>query len=155
MSNASRAVEAIMAAIDGKMVLEVACGDAAFSVEAAKSAAKVCFAGPSADRYAEALSDCGNIEAAQADAAALPFADGAFDTVVIFNGMARLEDVLGPVIAQCRRVVKADGAIYVISTRMMDKFTVEQSLLPALVEAKAGAGHTRRDADGIAIVEIR
>lgn len=153
MSNVSKAVEAIKEDVAGKTILEVACGSAEFSIEAAKTAAKVVCIDAETARIPADLP--ANVEFARMDATAMTCADASFDTVVMYNAMGRLEDVLGPVLAQCRRVVKPGGQIYAISTWMMEKYVIEQQLLPALVEAKTGMAHTKRDVDNIAIVRIQ
>lgn len=152
MSNAEKAVEAIREAIEGKRVLEVACGCAEFTIEAAKLANEVQCIDLETARIPEKLPE--NVTFTQMDASKMTFADASFDTVVMYNAVGHLEDVLGPVLAQCRRVVKPGGAIYVLSTWMMDKFVIEQSLLTALVESKSGAAHTRREAGNLTIVKI-
>jgi SAM-dependent methyltransferase len=49
-----------------------------------------------------------NLQVAQADATALPFADGTFDCVVSFKVLAHIEDIRGTV-AECARVIRPGG----------------------------------------------
>lgn len=132
MSRVRQAVWHIKQAIEGKNILEVACGRAEFSVCAAELAVSVSCIDLDEFRLLPQVKECGNIEFRQMDAAHMQFKSASFDTVVLYNAIGHLEEVMWQVLEECLRVVKEDGSVYIISSFQMDKQVIEHRLLPML-----------------------
>ena len=132
MKRVETAISGLMPDIDGKRVLEPACGCAEFSIAAAARASEVvCFdlddrrLNPEAT-HTERL--CFHIM----DATAMRFPDGSFDTVVLYNAIGHLAHIAEPVLWECLRVVNATGVVWVVSSFRMDKAVIQETLLPLL-----------------------
>ena len=132
MKRAEQAVQAVKADILGKRVLETACGCAEFSLCAAEFAERVDCIDLNSARLDERIKSCPNVTFRQMDAAALAFDAGTFDTAVLYNAAAHLENVLEKALEECLRVTAKGGRLYVISSVKMDKAVIEQRLLPLL-----------------------
>ena len=60
--------------------------------------------------------------------------DDLFDTAVLYNAVGHLEEIIDEVLSECRRVVKPNGDIYLISSFKMDKWFLRDTLLRRLQE---------------------
>lgn len=136
MYRIQQAAEKIKKDIAGKNVLEVACGTADFSLAASEFAEHVDCIDLDDFRLNSVVAKCPNIAFKRMDATALRFANGTYDTVVVYNALAHLETVIDRVVSECLRVVKLGGNIYFISSFSMDKYTIENKFLPHLSDIK-------------------
>lgn len=108
--------------LDGKRVLEVACGNSDFSVAATKYAEEVLATDISLER-AEKNCKCllpDNLRFKEMNAAALGLEDNSFDVVVCFNALGHLKGVLEPVLSEMARVTAQNGCFMFIATWKMD-----------------------------------
>lgn len=128
----NQAVLHIKEAIEGKKVLEVACGRAEFSVCAAELALLVSCMDLDSHRLLPQIEECKNVEFRQMDAVHMQYETASFDTVVLYNAIGHLEEVIEPVVKECRRVVREDGFVYIISSSKLDRQVIEHRLLPLL-----------------------
>ncbi len=134
MKRAYQAIAHIAENINGKSVLEVACGCAEFSLAAAQTAKSV--DGIDLD-YLRLPSQAHKTEGFTftiMDATNMAFADASFDTVVMYNAIGHLGAVLEKVLKECLRVTKQGGAIFVISSFRMDMPVIDEKLLPLLAK---------------------
>ena len=107
--------------IEGRDVVEIACGSADFSVSAAKYAGKVLAADISPariDKRKGRLPE--NVAFMQTDASALDIKDGEYGLVVFHNCFAHLEEVLADAVCEAARVVSKGGHILFISGWKLD-----------------------------------
>ena len=132
MKRVETAISRLMPDIDGKRVLEPACGCAEFSIAATAHAAEVvCFdlddqrLNPEATHTERLLFEI-------MDATAMRFPDGSFDTVVLYNAIGHLAHIAEPVLWECLRVVNTTGVAWVVSSFRMDKAVIQETLLPLL-----------------------
>lgn len=132
MTRVERAVNHIKDRITGKAVLEVACGCAEFSLCAAKTAQTVSCIDLDRFRLDPSVYDCENLTFQQMDATAMEFADGSFDTVVLYNAVGQLEGIMEKVLKECQRVLKPVGRIHIISSFQLDKLVIDTALVPLL-----------------------
>ena len=60
----------------------------------------------------------------------MSYASNSFDTIVIYNAIGHLKQVMEKTIDECLRVLRAEGSIYVVSSFKMDKQVICEHLLP-------------------------
>lgn len=135
MLRAEQAIKKIQGHIVDKNILEVACGCAEFSIAASKIAKTVICIDLDDFRLNKEIFECRNITFEKMDATALTYADGAMDTVVIYNAIAHLETIIPNVLNECLRVLKPDGYIYIISSFKMDKCVIVEYVILFLTNA--------------------
>ncbi len=136
MRRVETAVNKIIEDIEGKKVLEIACGCAEFSVEAAKFAKTVCAVDLDESRLPENIGEYKNIHFYKMDATAMEFEDESFDTTVLYNAVGHLEKLLDKAVFEGLRVLCNGGCLYIVSSSKMDKFVIKTMLLPLLEEKK-------------------
>ena len=132
MKRVEQAIEHIAENISGKAVLEVACGCAEFSL-AAKSVDGIdldYLRLPPSARKTEGF------KFTVMDATNMAFAEGSFDTAVMYNAIGHLGAVLEKVLKECLRVTKPGGAIFVISSFRIDMPVIDEKLLPLLAKKR-------------------
>lgn len=134
MTRVQSVVKTIQADITGKDILEVACGCAEFSICASKDAASVRCIDLDAFRLREEIQGCSNVTFEIMDATAMGYQDQSFDTVIIYNAIGHLSEIIEPILRECRRVARQNGAIYIISSFKMDKNIIATKVLPFLQE---------------------
>lgn len=104
--------------LEGRRVLEIFAGTATLSIEAASLGAKAAAVDVTAGMLrvaAEKARMAGvSVEFARADAASLPFMDGAFDSVVVSLGLHETEGGLIPLIIREAARVLREGGRFVI-----------------------------------------
>jgi SAM-dependent methyltransferase len=88
------------------------------------------------------------VEVVAARVPGLPFADGAFDTVVCTLALCRVDDV-GRAVADMRRVLSADGELLFLE-HILGRRPTMAALQRAVAPAWAAAGGCRLDRDTIA-----
>lgn len=136
MSRVSDAVKHIEDSIKNMRVLEVACGCADFSLEASKYASNVVCIDLDDFRLNQCILECQNVLFFQMDAKNLQFPDASFDTVVMYNAIFHLKEIIRPTLCECFRVLHTKGHIYYISSYKMDKRIIKEELIPHLVSSQ-------------------
>lgn len=118
MKNTDILVNLIMEEIENKTVLEVACGAADFSVSA--SAYSDCVYCIDLDARRLNGKTAANIHFQIMDASKMVYADNTFDTVILYNAFAHIQSQWVEIERECKRVLKADGVIYIVGTWKLD-----------------------------------
>lgn len=132
MTRVQQVINKIKADVTDKQVIEIACGRADFSIEAAKTAASVHCIDLDSFRLNDKIHEYANIVFQQMDATTLEYGNEVFDTAVIYNALFHLETVLEKVLSEALRVVRTGGSVWFISSFSMDKNTMEEKLFPLL-----------------------
>ena len=132
MTPVQQVINKIKSDVADKQVIEIACGQADFSIEASKTAATVHCIDLDNFRLNDKIHECPNVVFQQMDATALEYDNGTFDTAVIYNAFFHLETVMEKVLSEALRVVKTGGSVWVISSFSMDKTAMEEKLFPHL-----------------------
>lgn len=119
-------VDLLMADIENKTILEVACGAADFSVSASVYTDRVYCIDLDAGRLDSKLAE--NLHFQIMDASKMDYKDDTFDTIILYNAFFHIHSQWIEIEQECKRVLKAEGVIYVVGTwkldthRMMDVF---------------------------------
>lgn len=118
MKNTDILVNLLIEDIENKTVLEPACGAADFSI----SASAYCDSVYCIDLDAGRLNGrpAANIHFQIMDASKMDYADDTFDTVVLYNAFSHIQSQWTEIERECRRVLKAEGVIYVVGTWKLD-----------------------------------
>lgn len=118
--------------ISDKQVMEIACGEASFSVESSKYAKKVIGTDISLERSkkVEILPD--NLEFVALDASSVHLYDGEIDTIVCFNGLGHMKSVLENVLLSCMSKFEKGGDLIFISTWKLDIGVNDDVLIPLI-----------------------
>ena len=132
MTRAELAAERLSPAICGRVVLEVACGTAEFSLAAAGEAESVVCIDVDDSRLLPEVFDCENLRFHRMDAAAMHFGDESFDTAVLYNAAFHLEEKPDAVLAECLRVLRPGGLFCAVSSWSLDRPVLTDTLLPLL-----------------------
>ncbi len=135
MSQISKVLEKIKEDIAGKKVLEAACGRAEFSVYASKTAQEVYCVDLVDFRLIEEIKECKNLTFELMDVTDMKYGEQTFDTVVMYNAIGHLDTVISEAITESKRVLKAGGRLYIISSFKMDKNVIEDKVIPYLQES--------------------
>lgn len=120
MKKMDKIVRYILPEIEGKEVLEAACGTAEFSLSAAAYAKKVTCIDIDESRLDRLVREQENICFRVMDAAKMDFGDAVFDTVILYNALYHIKGQYDEILAECRRVLKPEGHIFLISTWKLD-----------------------------------
>lgn len=134
MKRVERAIEHIAESINGKAVLEIACGGAEFSLAAAQTAKSVDGIDLDYLRLPPSARKTEGFKFTVMDATNMAFPEGSFDAAVMYNAIGHLGAVLEKVLKECLRVTKPGGAIFVISSFRMDMPVIDEKLLPLLAK---------------------
>ena len=134
MKRVEQAIAHIAESINGKAVLEIACGCAEFSLAAAQTAKSVDGIDLDYLRLPPSARKTEGFKFTIMDATNMTFADGSFDTAVMYNAIGHLGAVLEKVLKECLRVTKPGGAIFVISSFRIDMPIIDEKLLPLLAK---------------------
>ena len=143
MKQTDRAVQLLLPEIQGKWVLEPACGTGAFSLSASPYAAHVDCIDLDPHRLNQEVLNRQDLSFRQMDAGNMDFADEAFDTVVFYNALFHIKDQWPEILAECRRVLKPGGKILILGSWKLDVSLMEEMF-----------GDQVRQADSFNIVEI-
>lgn len=111
-------VDLLIADIENKRILEVACGAADFSVSASACADRVDCIDLDAGRLKSKLAE--NVHFQIMDASRMDFEDEMFDTIVLYNAFSHIHSQWIEIERECKRVLKAEGVIYVTGTWKLD-----------------------------------
>ena len=134
MKRVERAIAHIAENINGKTVLEVACGCAEFSLAAAQTAKSVDGIDLDYLRLPPSARKTEGFKFTVMDATNMAFPEGSFDAAVMYNAIGHLGAVLEKVLKECLRVTKPGGAIFVISSFRIDMPVIDEKLLPLLAK---------------------
>lgn len=115
-----------------KDVLEVACGRADLSVALSPIARAVDCIDLVDFRLNPDICKHSNVKFSLMNAAQMTFADGSFDTAIIYNAAYHIKDELSVIISECMRVIRSGGAIYVISSVSIDRAVIDGDLVTLL-----------------------
>ena len=118
MKNTDILVDLLMEDIENKTVLEAACGAADFSISA--SAYSDCVYCIDLDARRLNGKTAANIHFQIMDASKMVYADNTFDTVILYNAFAHIQSQWVEIERECKRVLKADGVIYIVGTWKLD-----------------------------------
>lgn len=119
-----------------KDILEVACGCAEFSISASKLAKSVHCIDLDNKRLLPDAKNCNNLIFSIMDATAMSYKNDSFDTIIIYNAIGHLQQVMEKTIKECLRVLRAGGNMYIISSLKMDKQVIFNNLSPLLEQNK-------------------
>lgn len=114
MKKTDIAVQIIKEDIENKVVLEVACGSADFSISASEYADTVYCIDLDDKRLKEQALQCAHFS--MMDASEMSFSDSSFDTVVLYNAFFHIHTQWLEIEKECKRVLKEEGKIIIIST---------------------------------------
>ncbi len=126
MKNSDILVNLLIADIENKTILEAACGAADFSVSASAYSDSVYCIDIDAGRLDSKLAE--KLHFQIMDASKMDYADETFDTVILYNAFFHIQSQWIEIETECKRVLKAEGVIYVVGTwkldvhKMMDVF---------------------------------
>lgn len=118
MKNTDILVNLLIADIENKAVLEVACGAADFSISASVCSDSVHCIDLDAKRLDSRLTK--NLHFQIMDASEMNYADNTFDTVILYNAFFHIQSQWIEIERECKRVLKTDGVIYVVGTWKLD-----------------------------------
>lgn len=133
MRRTAQALNMISDGIKGKKVLEVACGCAEFSIEAASIADEMQCIDLDSFRLLPGMENHPKIIFKQMDATKMEYEDGYFNSCILYNAIGHLTDCMEEIFRECIRVTVPNGNIYVISSFKMDRATIEDQLIPWLL----------------------
>ena len=133
----------ILSDIEGKDVLEVACGTADLSISAARFASSVSCIDLDDSRLNRQIQQA-NIHFQIMDASKMDYPDNAFDTIVLYNSFFHIRSCWNEIERECKRVVKAEGVIYIVGTWKLDTNLIGERF-----------GEDAKWRDGFLIVKIR
>ena len=115
MTQVEKLVEQFREKIEGKMVLELACGTAVFSLSAAKYAKSVVCLDLDSSRLDKRVSERDNIVFVTADAAHTGLESASFDWIVLYNALYHIKDKWPEILAEGKRLLKPAGSFFLIS----------------------------------------
>ncbi len=118
MKNTDILVNLLIGDIQDKRILEAACGAADFSVSASAYSDSVYCIDLDAGRLNSRLA--ANLHFQIMDASKMDYADDTFDTVILYNAFYHIQSQWREIEQECKRVLKAEGVIYVVGTWKLD-----------------------------------
>lgn len=118
MKNSDILVNLLIADIENKTILEAACGAADFSVSASAYSDSVYCIDIDAGRLDSKLAE--KLHFQIMDASKMDYADETFDTVILYNAFFHIQSQWIEIERECKRVLKAEGVIYVVGTWKLD-----------------------------------
>ena len=126
MKRIDRIVEDLKSYFIERSVLEVACGDADFSVTVSKYAKSVLGVDVSLARVERrSLREIpDNVQFQEMDATQLDLKGESFDVVVSYNAMGHLVGVLKDCVSEMIRVLKRGGCLIFMATWKMDRILI-------------------------------
>ncbi|MPM37655.1 Ubiquinone/menaquinone biosynthesis C-methyltransferase UbiE [bioreactor metagenome] len=109
--------------LEDKRILEVACGDSEFSINALKYAKQILATDISLERAKRRnlIDIVENIEFKEMNATKLELENDSFDVSVCYNALGHLEGILNSVISEMSRVTTQNGYLIFIATWKMDQ----------------------------------
>lgn len=132
MTQAERAVSLFKKELEGRDVLEAACGSAEFSLAACGVARSVCGIDLVDERLIPGAAAKPGFAFRRMDAAAMAFPAGSFDAVVLYNAAAHVEAQAEAIVAEGWRVLRPGGCLAWISAWGLDKPVIRQRVAPLM-----------------------
>ncbi len=132
MKRVEFAIKKLQDELQGKYVLEAACGCAEFSIGACELVDYVECIDIDEKRLLPEFARLKNVTFCKMDVAEMTYADESFDTVIMYNAVGHLDYVLERAVDECIRVLKKRGCLAVVSSSKMDKYVVAEKLIPLL-----------------------
>lgn len=120
MRRTDRIVSYILPEIEGKEVLEAACGTAEFSLSAARYAKRISCIDIEESRLDERVKEQEKICFRRMDASKMDYESDTFDTIILYNALYHIKDKCDVILTECRRVLKPGGHIFLIATWKLD-----------------------------------
>ncbi len=105
MKKTDRILRHILPEIEGKEVLEAACGTAEFSLSAAAYAKRITCIDIDESRLDRLVKERENICFRIMDASKMDFGDAVFDTIILYNALYHIKGQWDEILAECRRVL--------------------------------------------------
>ncbi len=118
MKNTDILANLLIADIENKTILEAACGAADFSISASVYSDSVYCIDLDDGRLNSKLA--ANLHFQIMDASKMDYADETFDTVILYNAFFHIQSQWIEIERECKRVLKAEGVIYVVGTWKLD-----------------------------------
>ena len=118
MKKTDAAVQIFIPSIKNKKILEVACGDAEFSISASCYAHQVSCIDLDDSRICSVTPD--NVHFEIMDAAKMRFSSESFDSVFLYHALSHIQSQWESIQQECMRVLKPEGCIYIVGTWKMD-----------------------------------
>lgn len=125
MKKTDALVDLLISDIESKDVLEVACGTADFSISAAHFANRVSCIDLDDSRLNQQGKQA-NIYFQIMDASKMTFSENTFDTIVLYNSFFHIQSHWNEIERECKRVVRDEGAIYVVGTWKLDTNLIKE-----------------------------
>ncbi len=122
MKNTDILVNLLIADIKNKTILEAACGAADFSISASVYSDSVYCIDLDARRLNSKLA--ANFHFQIMDASQMDYADNTFDTIILYNAFYHIQSQWIKIEPECKRVLKAEGVIYIVGTWKLDVHTI-------------------------------
>jgi len=114
--------------IENQTILEVACGNADFSISASSYASNV-FCIDIVDSRLDWRIRQSNIHFEIMDASLMGYPNEMFDSVYLYNAMSHIRQQWKEIQNECKRVLKKNGKIYIIATWKMETALID-SMFP-------------------------
>jgi ubiquinone/menaquinone biosynthesis C-methylase UbiE len=134
MTRVQKVVLKLHSELASKNILEVACGCGEFSIAASAFAETVHAVDLDAVRLLPEAKNIHNLQFQRMDASHMTYGCRSFDSVVMYNAIGHLADIAEDVLAECLRVLKNDGSLFIVSSFSMDKRFMNTVLIPYLKE---------------------
>ena len=119
MKKTERIVQLLKSDIEGKDILEVACGAADFSIAASPFVNSVSCIDLDDSRLNPVIRQS-DIDFQIMDASKMEYADHIFDTIIIYNAYYHIQTLWKEIEKECKRILKSNGCIYIIGTWKLD-----------------------------------
>lgn len=132
MKRVEFAIKKLQDELQGKYVLEAACGCAEFSINACESAAYIECIDIDEKRLLPEFTRLKNATFCKMDVVEMTYAAESFDTVIMYNAVGHLDYVLERAVDECIRVLKREGCLAVISSNKLDNYVIADKLIPLL-----------------------
>lgn len=125
MKKTDKLVQLLKTQIEGKDILEVACGGAEFSISASSLAKSGSCIDLDDSRLRKEIEQT-DIKFCIMDASKMDYSDGSFDTIVIYNAFYHIQSQWNAIEKECRRVLRSGGSIFIASTWKLDIVPMEE-----------------------------
>ena len=125
MKKTDKLIDLMLADIESKDVLEVACGTAELSLSAARFAGSISCIDLDDSRLNPQVKQT-NIRFQIMDASKMDYPDHVFDTIVLYNSFFHVRSHWNEIERECKRVVKDEGVIYIVGTWRLDTNLIEE-----------------------------
>lgn len=132
MSKIDDIVRILRDEIEDRDILEIGCGTAEFSIRAAEFAKSVHCVDLDDGRLSPEIRRSSAVFD-KMDAADMHYPDGSFDAVFVYNALFHMRDQWDAIRRECARVLRENGAIFVIGGWKLDRALMENMFGDAAV----------------------